>query len=79
MPFGKYVDENSPAGMKTKMLAAMRSHAIGHIEKHKMNVEVYLANPAGIGEHPDVFEAMEMEIMEMAKYEDILDMLDKHF
>tara|TARA_B110000503_G_scaffold22114_1_gene33925 strand:+ start:1100 stop:1339 length:240 start_codon:yes stop_codon:yes gene_type:complete len=79
MPFGKYVDENSPAGMKTKMLAAMRSHATGHIEKHKMNVEVYLANPAGIGEHPDVFEAMEMEIMEMAKYEDILDMLEKHF
>jgi len=57
----------------------MRSHAQGHIDKHKMNVEVYLANPAGIGEHSDVFEAMEMEILEMAKYEDVLDMLDKHF
>jgi len=44
---------------RNKMIEAMRSHAQGHIDKHKMNVEVYLANPAGIGEHPDVFEAME--------------------
>ena len=57
----------------------MRSHAQGHIDKHKMNVEVYLANPAGIGEHPDVFEAMEGEILEMAKYHDVLDMLNLHF
>ena len=57
----------------------MRSHAQGHIDKHKMNVEVYLANPAGIGEHPDVFEAMEGEILEMAKYQDVLDMISTHF
>lgn len=65
--------------MKTEMLKAMKSHAQGHIDKHKMNVEVYLANPAGIGEHPDVFEAMEQEIMEIAKYHDVLEMLDKYF
>jgi len=61
------------------MMEAMRSHAQGHIDKHKMNVEVYLANPAGIGEHPDVFEAMELEILEMAKYQDVLDMISIHF
>ena len=65
--------------MREKMINAMTQHAFGHIEKHKMNVEVYLANPAGIGEHPDVFEAMEQEIMEIAKYQDVLDMLEKHF
>ena len=65
--------------MRNEMLNAMRAHAHGHIEKHKMNVEVYLNNPAGIGEHPDVFEAMEQEILEMAKYQDVLDMLDKYF
>lgn len=61
------------------MINALRSHAKGHIDKHKMNVEVYLNNPAGIGEHPDVFEAMETEILEIAKYHDILEMLDKYF
>ena len=64
---------------RNKMLDAMRSHAQGHIDKHKMNVEVYIENPAGIGEHPDVFEAMEGEILEMAKYHDVLDMLNLHF
>lgn len=61
------------------MLYALRSHARGHIDKHKFNVEVYLNNPAGVGEHPDVFEAMETEIIEMAKYQDVLDILDKYF
>lgn len=61
------------------MINAIRSHARGHIDKHKMNVEVYLNNPAGIGEHPDVFEAMEQELLEIAKYDDVLEMLDKYF
>lgn len=61
------------------MINALRSHARGHIDKHKMNVEVYLNNPAGIGEHPDVFEAIETEILEIAKYDDVLEMLDKYF
>lgn len=61
------------------MLDAMRTHAEGHLAKHKMNVEVYLANPAGIGEHQDIFEAMEMEILEMAKYQDVIDILDSYF
>lgn len=61
------------------MIKAMKDHAVGHIAKHKMNVEIYLNNPAGIGEHPDVFEAMETEILEIAKYQDVIDMIDKYF
>lgn len=61
------------------MINALRSHAKGHIDKHKMNVEVYLNHPAGIGDHPDVFEAIEKEILEIAKYDDVLEMLDKYF
>lgn len=65
--------------LRQTMLDAMRAHAEGHIEKHRMNVEVYLTNPAGIGEHQDIFEAMEAEIMEMAKYQDVVDILDQYF
>ena len=36
------------------MIDALLQHAKGQIHKHKMNVEVYLTNPVGIGEHPDV-------------------------
>jgi hypothetical protein len=55
------------------------SHAKGHIDKHIANVEVYLENPAGIGEHSDVHEAIEHEIEQIAKYDDHLEMIQKYF
>jgi len=65
--------------MRDKLLKALRSHAYGHIQKHIGNVEVYLTNPAGIGEHPDVIEAMEKELNEIAMYHDQIEVLDKYF
>ena len=65
--------------MRQTLIKALRQHAIGHIEKHKANVEVYLRNPAGIGEHNDIIEAMEEELNQMAHYEDQLEVLDKYF
>lgn len=65
--------------MRKEIIESLRSHAIGHINKHKMNIEVYLKNPAGIGEHPDVMEAIEVELEQVAKYNDQLEMLEKYF
>ncbi len=61
------------------MLNAVRRHASAHIEKHRINIEVYLANPVGIGEHSDIMDAIEKELEEMAKYHDHLEILDKYF
>jgi len=58
---------------------ALRKHAEGHIAKHKANVLVYINNPVGVGEHPDIIETMEKEVLEIAKYQDVIDMLDQHF
>lgn len=65
--------------MRSKMIEATRKHAEAHVQKHRMNVEVYLNNPVGIGEHSDVMDAIEKEIEEMAKYEDHLEILNKYF
>jgi len=65
--------------MREILLDALRKHAEGHVAKHKANVEVYLNSTTGIGEHPDIIEAMEGEIMEIAKYDDVLEMLNKYF
>lgn len=51
---------------------------MGQINKHKMNVEVYLQNPAGIGEHPDVMEAIEHELGEISKYHDQLEVIETY-
>jgi hypothetical protein len=65
--------------MRDALLKAAKQHAEAHIEKHRMNVEVYLTNPAGIGEHSDIMEAIETEIEQMAKYDDQLEILKKYF
>ena len=65
--------------MRKELLEATRQHALGHVQKHKMNVEILLNNPAGIGEHGDVMDEIEKEIMQMAKYQDVLEILDGYF
>lgn len=65
--------------MRDILLNALKKHAEGHVEKHRANVEVYLHSTTGIGEHPDIVEAMEAELMEIAKYDDVLAMLEKYF
>lgn len=64
--------------IREMMLVSLKTHAKGHIDKHITNVEIYLANPAGIGEHSDIVESVEKELMEVAKYDDVLEMIEKY-
>jgi hypothetical protein len=59
--------------MKQQILDALKAHAKGHIKKHTANVEVYLNNPVGIGEHSDILESIEKELDVIAKYHDQLE------
>ena len=61
------------------MLEALKALAIGNIKKAKMNIEVYLANPVGIGEHPDIMSAIQDQIDVIAKEQERLDILEKYF
>jgi hypothetical protein len=65
--------------MRDQLLKALLAHANGDIAKHKANVEVYLTNPAGIGEHSNVVEAIEQEINMIAKYQDQIEVINKYF
>ena len=61
------------------MIDAIKDHAKGHIKKHTMNVEIYLKNAAGVGEHPDVLDAVEKELKIIAEYDDQLEVIEKYF
>ena len=65
---------------RDRRIDAMKEHARGHIAKHKMNVEVYFRNAAGIGgeSNADVLEAIEKELDIVARYDDQIAMLDKY-
>ena len=64
--------------MREQMIKALLAHAQGDIAKHKANVEIYLANPVGIGEHSNVMDAIEEEINMIAKYQDQIDVIQKY-
>ena len=65
--------------MRDQMIKALLAHAQGDIAKHRANVEIYLTNPVGIGEHSNVMEAIEEELNMIAKYQDQVDVIQKHF
>ena len=65
--------------MRDIMLNALKSFYVGNINRHIANVEVYLTNPAGIGEHSDITEAIETELNIIAKYQDQIDVINKYF
>tara|TARA_Y100000389_G_scaffold147022_1_gene145856 strand:+ start:475 stop:702 length:228 start_codon:yes stop_codon:yes gene_type:complete len=65
--------------LRLKILEGLRADAEGIIAKAKANVEVYLHNPVGIGEHPDVLGAIQEQLDIIAHEEERIEVLDKHF
>ena len=65
--------------MRDDLIKASALHFKAHIEKHRINVENLLNNPAGIAEHPDIMETIEKEIDIMSEYNDKLEILEKFF
>ena len=65
--------------LKEIMISAARKHAEAELELHKANIEVYMRQVVGIGEHSDVIETIQKELDKMAQAQDRIDMLDQHF
>ena len=65
--------------MRREMLEALKALSIGNIKKAKMNVEIYLKSPVGIGEHPDVLGASQDQVDVIAKEQERIDMIEKYF
>lgn len=53
--------------MNDYLLEALVKKLEGEIAMHKANIQVYLDNPAGIGEHPQILEAIETEVAALAE------------
>ena len=65
--------------MRKQLLTALLAHAQGEIAMHRANVEVYLTNPVGIGEHPDVTQAMQEELAKIARWHDQIEVINTYF
>jgi hypothetical protein len=51
----------------------------GEIAEAKANISVYMKNPVGIGEHPDVVAAIDSQVEKMAHAEEKLLCVKNHF
>jgi hypothetical protein len=56
--------------MDKELLNALYTFYEGNIAKAQANLMVYLDNPAGIGEHPDVIEAMDSQVTILVENQD---------
>ena len=65
--------------MREAIISALKAHAKGHIEKHRMNIENLIQNNVGVAEHPDLLESVEKELKIIAEYDDQIEMLNKYF
>ena len=67
------------SNMRDDFINASRLHFKAHVEKHRINAENLMSNPAGIGEHGDIINEIEKELKEVAHYEDLIDTMKKYF
>jgi DNA repair exonuclease SbcCD ATPase subunit len=61
------------------LLKALVKKLEGEIAVAQANVEVYLKSSVGIGEHPDIVEAIETQVTKIAEAEEKIDTIYKHF
>jgi hypothetical protein len=65
--------------MRKEMIDVLKQHFEAHILKHKMNVDIMLANPMAIHDHTDLMTAIEEEVAHIAEYMDKLEVMNKYF
>ena len=62
--------------MREQMLKSLQTHANASIGLLKVNIQSYLSNPAGIGEHSDILEVVQTELDKMFVHSARLEQLD---
>ena len=61
--------------MKTLILEALQAKYFGKIKEAQANIEIYLENPVGIGEHPEILEAIDTQVAKLAEAQEKFDVL----
>ena len=61
------------------MLNALTKKLEGEIAVAKANVDIYLSNAVGIGEHSDILEAIEIQIEKIATAHEKIEIINDYF
>ena len=62
-----------------QILDALFAQAQGNIAKAKVNIEIYLQAPVGIGEHPDILASIQEQVDIIAHEKERIEVLKEYF
>ena len=65
--------------LRDDILKSQINYYQGLICKHQQNVEIYLNQPVGIGEHSDVMAAIEGEVTAIAQAHEKIEVINHYF
>jgi len=65
--------------MNEFLLAALRDKYKGEISVARANIDVYLKNPAGIGEHSDIVSSIDEQVVKLAEASEKLETLLQYY
>jgi hypothetical protein len=65
--------------LRKDILKALIADSEGKIHKARVNTEVYLLNPVGIGEHSDVLASIQDQLDVISHEEERIQVLTKYF
>ena len=65
--------------MQRQMVDALMRDAESKINLARMNVQVLLTNPVGVGDHPNVIETIQGQLDIMSQNKDRLNILMEYF
>ena len=65
--------------MNNKLLLALRKRYEAQKAEGLANIDVYMQNPVGIGEHSDITDAIAEQISKVAEADDALLVLEENF
>jgi hypothetical protein len=61
--------------LSVSIIKALRKKYKGQMAEAEANIAVYMNNPAGIGEHPEILEAIDSQVAKYAEAEEKLQAL----
>ena len=63
--------------MKRSIVSALIQDCHAKIQMAKMNVQIYLNYPVGVGDHPNIMETIQEQLDIISKHKDRLNVLER--
>jgi len=63
--------------MREMVIEALKAKYFGEMKEAEANIEIYLASPVGIGEHPEIIDAIDSQVAKLAEAQEKFKVLEE--